>query len=175
MKTKLKKLSIDYKTIDTAVLTIEIPKMALKGFQYDISKPYSLEIKPYKEKRTLNANAYLWVLIQKIADVTDLTVGDIYRHAVREAGIYDLYSVRKSILSTFITSWEQKGKGWQVEVIGTETDGKADVIAYFGSSVYNSKQFSKLLNYIVETAEDYGISTMTESERALLVEETYKD
>ena len=42
------------------------------------------EIKPYKKKRSLNANSYCWVLLQKLADKLHTTKEELYKKLENE-------------------------------------------------------------------------------------------
>ena len=53
----------------------------------------TIKIDKYRPKRSLNANAYLWVLCEKLADkLTEdgipHTKQEVYRTAIKEKGIY---------------------------------------------------------------------------------------
>ena len=50
----------------------------------------------YKPKRSTQANAYMWALIQEIAEKIDLPAVEIYKQAVKEAGKGDVD--RRSII-----------------------------------------------------------------------------
>lgn len=45
----------------------------------DDNKEYTLEIKEHKERRSLDANAYFWVLLDKLAEKVKLPKIDLYR------------------------------------------------------------------------------------------------
>ena len=44
----------------------------------------TVEIKKARKKRSLDANAYAWVLIDKIAEKTGIRRKEVYRNAIRE-------------------------------------------------------------------------------------------
>ena len=46
-------------------------------------KDVTFEIKQFRKGRSLSANAYAWVLIDKIAAATDTKKSEVYRHAIR--------------------------------------------------------------------------------------------
>ena len=124
---------------------------------------YEIEIKPYKEKRSNDANAYMWVLCDKIALVmgNGTTKEEIYREAVRKVGVFEILPVKKEAISRFIKSWCRNGMGWVCDNTGrSKLDGFENIVAYYGSSTYNTKEMSRLIDYIVEEAKDYGIETL---------------
>ena len=63
---------------------------------------------------------------------------------------------------TFRTAWERLGQGWPTEQVDFTPDGERVVIrAYYGSSTYNTKRMSRLIDMIVENCKEQGIETLT--------------
>lgn len=125
------------------------------------------EIKEHRKKRSLSANGYCWILLQQIADALGTTKEQIYREYIKDKGIFRIVEIDNQAVNTFIHIWEQQGLGWICEVSHT---GKStsEVIAYYGTSSYNTKQMAKYIDFCVESAKDLGIETMTPQEIALL-------
>lgn len=137
----------------------------LKGQELDI------EIKRHREKRSQNANAYLWVLCEKIADRladddTKNTKETVYREAIRHIGVYrDFCDLRPRDAKTLRTAWEMLGTGWLTEQVDYSPDGeRVTVRCYYGSSQYNTKQMSRLIDNLVQDAKALGIETLTPNE-----------
>jgi hypothetical protein len=136
-----------------------------------IGKELSVEIKPYKARRSLDANAYCWVLCQKLAEKIGGTKEDIYKEAIRKAGQFDYIAVTEKATDQFIKAWQSKGLGWYAEALESKIDGCKKVMVYYGSSVYDSKEMAHLIDYIVEECKEQGIETMTPDELAILKQE----
>ena len=49
-------------------------------------RAYDLTIKEHRKKRSLDANAYAWVLIGKLADEMRIPPNEIYIEAIRSIG-----------------------------------------------------------------------------------------
>lgn len=124
-------------------------------------KGYTIEV--VKAKRTQKANQYLWVLCGQIADKAMMTAKDVYRRAVREAGLFDDLYMKEEAFDKFKAGWETKGIAWMVEN-DPPKNGWVTCRVYYGSSAYNSVEFSRLLDYIIDDAEFYGIETKSEDE-----------
>lgn len=134
-------------------------------FEQDRDKLF--EIKEYKEhkKRSLDANAYCWVLLQKIADKLGSSKEEIYRRIIKQKGTFEIIPIKNEAVDTFISAWQEHGLGWICEVLRTsKLDGFKNVIAYYGSSTYDTKQMAYFIDYIVEEAKELGIETMTPNE-----------
>lgn len=131
-------------------------------FEQDREKTF--EIKEHKEKRSLNANSYCWVLIGKIAEVLGNTKEEVYREYIKHKGIYRIVTIDSKAAPTFIKLWNDKGLGWICETSETKIAGLIDVVAYYGTSSYNTKQMAGFIDYIVQEAKELGIETLTPNE-----------
>lgn len=121
------------------------------------------EIKEYKQKRSLNANSYCWVLLQKLADKLNTTKEELYRKYIKEKGIFRTITIDNQAVSTFIHLWEDRGIGWICEVLDSK-ETTTDLIAYYGSSSYNTSQMSHFVDYLVEECKLQNIETLTPEE-----------
>ena len=158
-------------------IAIDVEKcMNLKELEDMMNKKdviYEVEIKPYKEKRSNDANAYMWVLCNKIALAIghNMTKEEVYREAVRKVGVFEILPIKKEAISRFIQSWCKNGTGWVCDNTGrSKLDGYENVIAYYGSSTYNTKEMSVLIDYIVEEAKNLRIETLPPEELKSLKE-----
>ena len=127
-----------------------------------------VEIKKHRKKRSNDANNYCWVLCQKIADkLSDedvkKTKEEIYRASIREIGVYkDFSNLSPSDAKTLRTAWEMLGTGWVTEQVDFSQAGENVTIrCYYGSSRYNTKQMSRLIDNLVEDCKALGIPTET--------------
>ena len=134
-------------------------------------KELSVEIKPYRKKRSLDANAYCWVLCQKLAEKIGGTKEDIYKEAIRKAGQFDYIAVTDKATDQFIKAWQSKGLGWYAEALESKIDGCKKIMVYYGSSVYDSKEMSHLINYVVDECKAQGIETATPEELSRMMSE----
>lgn len=67
--------------------------------------------------------------------------------------------------ATFRHMWESNGTGWPTERLDFTPDGERIVIrAYYGSSTYNTKQMSRLIDAIVTDCKELGIETLPPDE-----------
>ena len=125
-----------------------------------------IEIKKASKHRSLSANNYAWVLIDKIAEVTGKKASEVYRNAIREiGGVSDYYGIREEAFSDFCRIWCADHLGRQVEIIpGSTRPGWINVRAWKGSSDFDSKQMAMLIDSLIMDAEDLGIPTITEEQ-----------
>lgn len=131
-------------------------------FNQDKEKVF--EIKEHKLKRSLNANAYCWVLMNKIADAIKSTKEEVYREYIKNKGIFRLITMNKDATNTFIKVWQEKGLGWICDISESKYEGMVDVVAYYGTSSYNTKQMANFIDYVVDEAKNLGIETLPPDE-----------
>ena len=133
---------------------------------------YSVEIKVWRERRSLDANAYMWTICNKIAErisvpKAPITKDDVYRKAIREVGQFTLLPIRNDAVEQWIYNWAHGRTGWICENLGdSKLEGYTNIASYYGSSVYDSAQMSRLVDYIVEEAKGLDIETLTPAEIA---------
>lgn len=122
----------------------------------------TIEVKPYRERRSLDANAYFFVLADKLAEKTGVPKETIYREAVKNVGgVSEVVCVKNSAVERLCEAWQRNGLGWQVDTIPSKIEGCTNVVLYYGSSTYNTEQMSRLIDNIVQDCKAVGIETMT--------------
>lgn len=134
---------------------------------------YDLTVKEYRRKRSLDANAYAWVLIHKLAKAMELTPEEVYLQQVPNVGdnVTPL-CVREKDVDRVKRAWQNNGLGWPVKDLGpSQVRGCRNLMAYHGSSTFDTAQMSRLIDNLVQDCKAVGIETMSEEKLALLKEE----
>ena len=117
-----------------------------------------VEIKKYREKRSLDSNSLLWCCCREIGQALGIPDVEVYRKAVADAGEYEPLPIKAVAVDTFSRRWESKGLGWFVQVMDdSKLKGYKLVKAYYGSSTYDTREMSKLLDYVVGEAKQIGL------------------
>ena len=159
---------------EDAYLCIGIPYREAKAFVANMKpKKYAVEIKEYRQRRSLDANAYLWTLLGKLSAALHIPPEEIYREAIRDVGgNYEVTPIRDDALEKWRSIWQGNGLGWVCEEIGpSKLPGYTNVRNFYGSSAYDTAQMSRLIEIIVAECKAQGIETMTPDELARLMEE----
>lgn len=130
------------------------------------SEPVRIEIKKAANHRSLSANNYAWVLIDKIAEKTGIPESEVYRNAIREiGGVSDYYGMKEEAYESFCEIWTKGHLGRQVEIIpGSAKPGWINVRAFKGSSDFNTSQMARLIDSLIQEAEAQGIGTIPDKE-----------
>lgn len=129
----------------------------------------SIEIKPFRERRSLDANAYAWVLMDKLASKLGESKENIYREYIRNiGGNSTTICVKNTAVERLREGWSKNGIGWQTEAFPSKIDGCTNVVLYYGSSTYDTEQMARLLDLIIQDCKQFGIPTETPDEIARL-------
>jgi hypothetical protein len=126
-------------------------------FQQDRDKIF--EVKEHKEKRSLNANAYAWSLITKIADALRTSKEECYLEMLKRYGQSEIVSVLSCI--------DVSGYFKYYEPLATATlQGKefTHYKIFKGSSEYTTLEMAVLIDGIVSEAKELGIETIPPKE-----------
>ena len=125
----------------------------------------TLKVSKFKKKRSLDANAYCWVLIDKLAEKLNAPKTEIYRRIIRDiGGVSDTVCIQDKAVESLCRGWEHNGLGWQTETTPSKIEGCTNVVLYYGSSTYDTSQMARLINSIVEECQNQGIETRSKEE-----------
>lgn len=125
----------------------------------------TVKVGKFKKKRSLDANAYCWTLIGKIAEKTNVPKDEVYREAIRGiGGNYDIVCIKEEAADSLISAWTRNGIGWQAETMLSKLDGCTNVMLYYGSSTYDTEQMSRLIENILQDCKALGIETKSHEE-----------
>ena len=110
---KIAAVNIDFIT-GTPQITFAVNEKAELMQCYDALKdidPLTIEVKPFRKRRSLNANAYAWKLICDIADVLRAPKEAIYLQMLKRYGQSELISVLAHIpINDYFKYYEEAGK-----------------------------------------------------------------
>lgn len=123
---------------------------------------YIVEIKRKVKRRSLNANAYAWVLCDKIARELSkngyISKNDVYKRVLIECGAFTYIPVKNAAVDRFIEIWHGHGLGWHAEDAGpAKTEGYTIIRAYHGSSVYTVDEMRRLIDALVDECNQLNI------------------
>lgn len=122
------------------------------------------------QKRSLSANAYAWVLIDKLSEKTRIPKSEIYRQTIREiGGVSETVCVVKNAADKLKEVWESNGIGFQAVEEPSKLDKCVNMTLYYGSHLYDTKQMSRMIDNLVSECQLQGIQTATPGEIANLL------
>lgn len=165
MKAEVKSIANVAYNGDTVVLSIELDSYYRQDVYNAVNaisasdKPFILSLDQQKKRRSLNANAYCWVLCQKIAEKVGATKEAVYRKNISEVGSFEVVEVASAAVPRFIKRWHGNGLGWIAEPY-QEKNGFTTIIAYYGSSTYSTAEMARLIDALISEAKAMGIETL---------------
>lgn len=124
----------------------------------------NIDLKKYRKKRSNDANAYAWVLLGELQNVLNIPKEEIYRDLIRNIGSYEIVPVKNEAVERFRQAWSKNGLGWITETMKSKLEGFTNVVAYYGSSTYNTKEMSRLIELLIEECKQFGIETKPQAE-----------
>ena len=133
-------------------------------------KEYRVQVKHMG--RSLDANAYFWVLVGRLSEKLQTPPNDIYRSYIPDiGGNYELVPVREDRIEAWERVWCSGHIGRMIEDMGPcrRLKGYHNIRSYISSSDYDTAQMSRLIDLVVEDCRQMGIETMTPKELDALV------
>lgn len=141
---------------------------------YDALKdcPVEVAVKKYREKRSLDANAYMWVLIDKLAVATGIKKRDIYFDGLRNVGGNTRhYCGIPEAIDDLCNLWAVQGStgwGWPYDRYPSKLEGCENVKLFYGSSTFDTATMSRMIDHLVQDCEAAGVETMPPEQLASL-------
>ena len=130
-------------------------------------KPLSVEIKQFRNRRSLDANAYFWVMCEKIAAAIRSSKDEVYLDLLSRYGVFTHIIVKPVAVERVKAEWRTVRDLGEVTVNGNTG---IQLQCFFGSSTYDTKEMSRLIDGAVTDAQALDIETATPAEIALLKE-----
>lgn len=130
------------------------------------------DVTPHKEKRTLTQNAYYWKLCGMVAKATGVSSSEIHNLNLRAIGLYEDFNGQRAIV--YIPDTEQAEK----QALNSDTvhlkptsqikQGKDGTYRAYvmlrGSHSFNTKEFTALLNLMIQDAKAQDIEVLPPAE-----------
>lgn len=145
------------------ILQLERPNEAAKlVFNFT---PGDYELTKAKRKRSLDANAYCWTLINKIAEVVHEPPKEIYRRYIRDIGCKThIVCVQHDDVETEVETFLHGHIGRMVDIGESKIPGCATIHKKYGSSSFDVAQMAGFIDQIVQDCEALGIETRPDEE-----------
>lgn len=165
---KLTSLTRDWtsgKTIISLVLDADTDAQKLEELKGDTL--LDIELKKHRNGRSPDANKLLWACIGEIAEVLKTDTWSVYLYLLKRYGKYEHVFILQEAVEDFKKQWRE------VEVVG-EYEGKADVLCYYGSHIYNTREFSRLLEGTFDEMNELGLQPPPSMEMRRALEQWQK-
>lgn len=141
--------------LTTFTLTTE-SEIAAEELERMQDQDLRVKVVRYRKKRSLSANALFWHCIGEISKAMQVDKWDIYLQMLKEYGKYTYICVRPEMVDAVRSQWRESMIWNSVDVNGEEA---VQMLCFFGSSSYNSKEMSVLIDGTIETMKELGLDT----------------
>ena len=118
--------------------------------------PYQIEIKQFRSKRSLNQNAYMWLIIKRIAEKLMQDEMDIY------IGLLEIANAKYEYVLGLETIENELKKNFRAvkAVRPQEYNGKKMIVykCFIGSSKMDTQEMTKLIDTALDWASELDIT-----------------
>lgn len=168
-------INVDNKTRKLKISLLVDTKELDTIFRLKKQRKLNVEIKKWYKQRSLDANAYCWVLCDMIAkeiskDGEIVTKESIYKNAINDIGVFEPMIIKQKAYDNFKRVWENQGLGFLVKEV-CRKDNCVKIHCYYGSSTYDTKEMSLLIKLLVQEAKELNLETKPQEEINSLLEQ----
>ncbi len=177
-KGTLRDVSRDWKS-GRMRLTFEIESDVESFVDKIKDKPLRISVKQWRDKRSLDANAYYWVLITKLGDKLNLSKPHLHNILLRRYGQPEVID-GKMIYLVLPDTDQGVRKADEAETyhikptseVKTGRNGERfrTYVMLRGSSTYNTEEMAHLIDGLVSECKEVGIETATPEELSRMLE-----
>ena len=135
--------------------------------EIDMLKDSKLSIKAvkYRKKRSLDANAYLWVICTKLAEIHQTSKDEIYEQMLQKYGVLYQDEEDNYIIVTLKADIDTSKLEGHWKYYKSSEDGKfKSYLMIKGTSLYNTSEMARFIDMVVQEAKEEGIETLTPAE-----------
>lgn len=165
------------------IVDLRVNEDVTRAFERLKDKNIDITIKQHRKKRSLDANAYYWQLLTKLAEALHVSKSYLHNYFLRKYGQPEYFDGKMVYIAIPDTDDAQK-KADEDEYTHLKPTSQVrignDGIMYRtykllrGSHNYNTKEMSELIDGLVGECKEVGIETMTPDELNRLKEEWRK-
>lgn len=157
---KLKSISRDWQT-NKPVISFELDYTPEDLQEMSDADVLDITAKKHRNRRSVNANALLWKCLEDIAAAIDSDKWSIYLQMLKKYGEFTYIVVKPQAVPMLKNQWRECEELGEIDIHGTTG---IQMLCYYGSSTYDTKQFSRLLNGVMSEMKEIGIETPTEEQ-----------
>nr|DAF43038.1 MAG TPA: NinB protein [Siphoviridae sp. ct0Go27] len=125
------------------------------------NKDLDISFVQHRARRSLDANACLWACLGDIAKAINQDNWSVYLLMLERYGKFTHILVKPEVVEAVRLQWRE------TKIVGeTKVDGKpmVQMLCFFGSSTYDSAEFSRLLNGVISEMQDMHLEVPVSAE-----------
>lgn len=156
IKGRLKDISTDWQTQQTHITFTATEKSDMESLENFKNDLLDITVQKHREKRSIGANALLWKCLGDIAAALMADKWDVYLQMLKRYGKYTYICVKPSVVAAVKSQWRESEVIGDIKINGSDA---VQMLCYFGSSTYNTHEFSVLLDGVISEMEEIGLET----------------
>lgn len=150
---KLKGIQKDFAT-NNFVISFEMEEGNLDDADKINGKDLTITAESYKDNRSGQANKLLWECIGRLAKFENKDKWQVYLEELKKYGQYTYTCIKPEAVAAFKANWRECEEIGELEINGKKA---VQLLCFFGSSTYNTKEFAQLLDGVIQDLEDAGL------------------
>jgi hypothetical protein len=160
---KFEAITVDWKTGQRQVIFTVNEASAVESLvALEGAEKLSIKATRYREKRSLDSNAYAWVLMQKIAEAVHSDKWSIYLEMLKKySRDFTFVICKEKAIDKLKELYRTCVDLGEVNVNGMEGH---QMQVFFGSSTFDTKSMSVFIDGIVSECKELGIETLPPDE-----------
>lgn len=161
-------ISTDYKTRET-LLTFRVEDCSPASAEEMTGKALRLDAVMWRDKRSREANSYYWTLLAKLAGKLGRSNVSLHNEMIAKYGepMPVLCGERVYVSlpdNEAVEKWVEENETVHLRPTSQVINGHRTYRLMLGSSYYDTAEFSRLLDGLIEDCKAVGIETMTPAE-----------
>lgn len=157
---RIKSVSKDWQT-DRLIVTFELNSLPDDLEMLTGCDALDITATKHREKRSLNANALLWKCLGDIAAAADTDKWSVYLQMLKRYGEFTYLVVKPQAVAMLKSTWRECEEIGEIDIHGEKG---VQMLCYYGSSTYDTKQFSRLLDGVISEMKEMKLETPTSEE-----------
>lgn len=161
------------------VLSLRTPEARRIAETVKKDKTYTVEIKEYRKKRTLDQNSLYWSVLTQFARAVHLSNAEAHNQMLRDYGqlaffggkvVYVILPDTEDVERQTLEAETEHLKPTSSTRYGNDGVTYRTYILLRGSSTYNTAEMTRLIDGLIQECEYVGLEVLSEQTRSLLEE-----
>lgn len=167
LKARISKISREWLN-DKWHIDFEIASGNLEELNDLLNRDLKLELKRYRKPRSTDANALLWACINDIAMETFEKPWNTYLRILKDYGKFTYICVPPKAVEAVKKQWRETEEVGHIKINGRDA---VQLLCFYGSSTYDSAEFSKLINSVIEEMKELGLAAPLDKDVQNIIED----
>ena len=159
------------------ILSLRTPEARRIAESIKPGKPYTVEIKEFRKKRSLDQNALYWKILTQFAEAMGMSNAEAHNRMLRDFGQIKRYGEKIGLVvlpdTEEIERQTLEDTTEHLKPTSQVKEGKDGLMyrTYMmlkGSSCYDTAEMTRLLDGLIEECRQIGIDVISDQERSLL-------